>query len=101
VSWIISLYQAWSIGANDETTAPVVSGRTLTVNQAVIIRWKVHILATFNNTIVTITDTQGNTVTTASAGASGFKGSRKALPMQHVLSGISNEKCSSLGDARS
>jgi len=37
LSWIIALYQAWSIGANDETTAPVVSGRVLTVNQVVII----------------------------------------------------------------
>lgn len=36
LSWAIALYQAWSIGANDETTAPVVSGRTLTINQAVI-----------------------------------------------------------------
>lgn len=41
---------------------------------------QVHILATFNNTIVTITDTQGNAVTAASAGASGFKGSRKSTP---------------------
>ena len=37
LSWIIALYQAWSIGANDESTAPVVSGRTLTINQAVLI----------------------------------------------------------------
>ena len=36
-SWAIALYQAWSIGANDETTAPVVSGRTLSVNQAVLL----------------------------------------------------------------
>ena len=41
---------------------------------------QVHILATFNNTIVTITDSQGNAVTAASAGASGFKGSRKSTP---------------------
>jgi len=41
---------------------------------------QVHILATFNNTIVTITDTSGNAVTSASAGASGFKGSRKSTP---------------------
>lgn len=41
---------------------------------------QVHILATFNNTIVTVTDTQGNAVTSASAGASGFKGSRKSTP---------------------
>ena len=41
---------------------------------------QVHILATFNNTIVTVTDTQGNAVTTTSAGRSGFKGSRKSTP---------------------
>jgi small subunit ribosomal protein S11 len=40
----------------------------------------VHIFATFNNTIVTITDQQGNAITAASAGASGFKGSRKSTP---------------------
>jgi small subunit ribosomal protein S11 len=39
-----------------------------------------HIHATFNNTIVTITDNQGNTVSWASAGSSGFKGSRKSTP---------------------
>ena len=39
-----------------------------------------HIHATFNNTIVTMTDQQGNTITWASAGTSGFKGSRKSTP---------------------
>lgn len=39
-----------------------------------------HIFATFNNTIVTITDTKGNTVSWSSAGAAGFKGSRKSTP---------------------
>lgn len=39
-----------------------------------------HIQATFNNTIVTITDKQGNTISWASAGAQGFKGSRKGTP---------------------
>ncbi len=39
-----------------------------------------HIQATFNNTIVTITDRQGNTVSWASAGTQGFKGSRKGTP---------------------
>lgn len=39
-----------------------------------------HIHATFNNTIVTITDTKGNTISWASAGSSGFKGSRKSTP---------------------
>jgi small subunit ribosomal protein S11 len=37
-------------------------------------------LATFNNTIVTVTDIQGNAVTSASAGGVGFKGSRKSTP---------------------
>ncbi len=39
-----------------------------------------HIHATFNNTIVTITDMNGNTIAWSSAGASGFKGSRKSTP---------------------
>ena len=39
-----------------------------------------HIHATFNNTIVTITDRQGNTLTWATAGGSGFRGSRKSTP---------------------
>ena len=39
-----------------------------------------HVNATFNNTIVTITDKQGNTVCWATSGGSGFKGSRKSTP---------------------
>lgn len=41
---------------------------------------QVHIHATFNNTIITITDNNGNTICWASAGSSGFKGSRKSTP---------------------
>lgn len=40
----------------------------------------VHILATFNNTVITITDLAGNVVSWSSAGARGFKGSRKSTP---------------------
>ena len=40
----------------------------------------VHIKSSFNNTIVTITDLQGNTLSWASAGTVGFKGSRKSTP---------------------
>jgi small subunit ribosomal protein S11 len=47
--------------------------RTLSHGQA-------HVHATFNNTIITITDTQGNVVIWASAGSVGFKGSRKSTP---------------------
>ena len=39
-----------------------------------------HIRSSFNNTIVTITDTHGNTISWASAGEMGFKGSRKSTP---------------------
>ncbi|AGC69567.1 30S ribosomal protein S11 [Thermoclostridium stercorarium subsp. stercorarium DSM 8532] len=39
-----------------------------------------HIHSSFNNTIVTITDVQGNTIAWASAGALGFKGSKKSTP---------------------
>jgi len=39
-----------------------------------------HIQATFNNTIITITDPQGNTIAWSSAGGQGFKGSRKSTP---------------------
>ena len=39
-----------------------------------------HVLATFNNTIVTISDRQGNTVVWSSCGSVGFKGSKKSTP---------------------
>ena len=45
-----------------------------------ILQGVVHIQSTFNNTIVTSTDTQGNAVAWASAGACGFKGARKGTP---------------------
>ena len=39
-----------------------------------------HVAASFNNTMITITDAQGNTIAWSSAGAQGFKGSRKSTP---------------------
>jgi len=45
----------------------------------------VHIKATFNNTIVTITDTKGDTICWSTAGNSGFKGSRKSTPFAGQL----------------
>ena len=41
---------------------------------------QVHVFASFNNTIVTVTDLQGNTVCWGSSGSAGFKGSRKSTP---------------------
>ena len=45
----------------------------------------VHIQSTFNNTIVTVTDAQGNAVSWSSAGRKGFKGSRKSTPFAAQL----------------
>jgi small subunit ribosomal protein S11 len=45
----------------------------------------VHIQSTFNNTIVTITDNEGNVIAQSSAGRSGFKGSRKSTPFAAQL----------------
>jgi len=49
-----------------------------------------HIQATFNNTIITITDPQGNTIAWSSSGSQGFKGSRKSTPF---ASQIAAEDC--------
>ncbi len=45
-----------------------------------VVRAMAHVKATFNNTIITISDMQGNTLSWASAGSCGFKGSRKSTP---------------------
>jgi len=50
---------------------------------------QVHVHATFNNTIVTISDEQGNSIAWASAGGAGFKGSRKSTP---YAAGIAAER---------
>ncbi len=45
----------------------------------------IHIKSTFNNTIVTITDNEGNVIASSSAGRQGFKGSRKSTPFAAQL----------------
>jgi small subunit ribosomal protein S11 len=58
----------------------------------------VHIHSTFNNTIITITDTVGGVVAWASAGSVGFKGSRKGTPFAAQLAaGNAAKKASDLG----
>lgn len=49
----------------------------------------VHVHATFNNTVITITDKEGNVITWAAPGAVGFKGSKKSTP---YAAGIAAEK---------
>ena len=46
-----------------------------------------HVNATFNNTMITITDAQGNAIAWSSAGAQGFKGSRKSTPYAAQMAG--------------
>ncbi len=46
-----------------------------------------HVSATFNNTMITITDVQGNTISWSSSGTMGFKGSRKSTPYAAQMAG--------------
>ena len=55
-------------------------GGTRREKRAMIPRGQVHIHATFNNTIITVTDPAGNTLGWSSSGTAGFKGSRKSTP---------------------
>ena len=55
-------------------------GRASKKGKRTVAAGQAHIHASFNNTIVTLTDTQGNAISWASAGTSGFKGSRKSTP---------------------
>ena len=51
-----------------------------------------HVKATFNNTVITLTDNYGNVISWASAGRSGFKGSRKSTPFAAQLAAESAAK---------
>lgn len=54
-----------------------------------IARAIVHIKATFNNTLITVTDSDGNTICFSSAGCVGFKGARKSTPFAAQQAGLS------------
>ncbi len=60
--------------------AKMAAGRVKKRERKNIISGVAHISATFNNTMITITDAQGNAIAWASAGSEGFKGSRKSTP---------------------
>ena len=59
-------------------------------------RGAAHIQSTFNNTIVTITDTQGNALSWASAGGLGFRGSRKSTPYAAQMAAETAAKAASI-----
>ncbi len=50
-------------------------------------RGRAYVNSSFNNTLVTLTDTNGNVISSSSSGASGFKGSRKSTPFAAQLAG--------------
>ena len=52
-----------------------------------IVSGTAHVNASFNNTMITITDAQGNTIAWASSGSQGFKGSRKSTPYAAQVAG--------------
>jgi small subunit ribosomal protein S11 len=66
------------------TAAPATGKRTARKGprreKRLVPQGQVHIQSTFNNTIVTVTDLQGNTLAWTSTGGAGFKGSRKSTP---------------------
>ncbi len=55
-----------------------------------VVEGQAHIHSTYNNTVVTITDTEGNAISWASAGTIGYKGSKKKTP---YAAGMSAEAC--------
>ena len=60
-----------------------------------------HIAATFNNTLVTITDRAGNTVVWSSAGKAGFKGSKKSTPIAATMAAeVAGKEAVALGVRR-
>lgn len=67
-------------------TAPRRPQRGRRRERKVVPRGQAHIYATFNNTLVTITDMTGNPVAWSSAGGAGFKGSRKSTPYAAQMS---------------
>lgn len=63
-----------AVATEEGAPAPTVRKKK---NRRTVTAGQIHVLATFNNTIITITDDKGNTLATGSAGASGFRGSKK------------------------
>ncbi len=74
------------------------SSRTRKKVKKVVTDGVAHIHASFNNTIITITDRQGNALSWATAGGSGFRGSRKSTPFAaQVASDRAGEKAKEYG----
>ena len=82
-------------GGSDSGTAARALAR---IPKRKVLAGTLNILATFNNTILTLCDTKGNTLIAASSGAIGFKGSRKSTPFAAAKVGeIIGEKALQMG----
>lgn len=66
--------------AKEDRSAPGSKSRVKRKLKKLITDVTVHVRASFNNTIITVTDVKGNTLSWATAGGSGFRGSRKSTP---------------------
>ncbi len=64
----------------DQKSSKAPAGRTRRRERKNIVNGVAHVNASFNNTVVTIADAQGNTIAWSSSGLMGFKGSRKSTP---------------------
>lgn len=74
---------------NNQSIAPASVVKKGKKNKRIVNAGQVHIQATFNNTIVTVTDKKGEVLTTSSAGANGFRGSKKGTA---YAAGVAAEK---------
>lgn len=74
---------------NNQSTAPASIVKKGKRNKRIVNAGQVHIQATFNNTIITVTDKKGEVLTTSSAGANGFRGSKKGTA---YAAGVAAEK---------
>jgi small subunit ribosomal protein S11 len=72
--------------ADNKTTTATTASKKKKIKRVVPVG-VAHVHATFNNTIISITDPKGNIVSWSSAGAHGFKGSRKATPFAAQVTG--------------
>lgn len=74
-------------GSGDETAQSSVNVAKKSVNKKQIFKGVVHVASSYNNTIVSIADANGNVFAYSSAGTMGFKGSRKSTPYAATLVG--------------
>jgi small subunit ribosomal protein S11 len=87
--------------AREETVAKGKPTRSKRTKKVVEAEGVAHVRATFNNTIITITDNTGNAVVWSSAGKAGFKGSKKSTPFAATVAGeIAGKEAVALGVRR-